>query len=47
MYLVNALRILKSPTDEQDLVLIHVNYRIRANNEVGNLAYPLSGSGLS
>ena len=30
----------ESPSDAGNLLLIHINYRIRANNAIGNLVYP-------
>ncbi len=30
----------ESPPEESNLLLIRINYRIRANNAVGNLVYP-------
>jgi len=29
-----------SPPEQQNLLLIRINYRIRANNAVGNMVYP-------
>ena len=30
----------ESTTEQPNLLLIHINYRIRANNALGNLVYP-------